>query len=387
MTPSQITASRTAAIRREGRAWQRAGVIDGPARAAIEAAYPSDGHGHAPAWRAVIFVITTVAITAAFGAFSMFLRGGGAVTWLFFGVALAAATEALERSSLRGNGAAGATSFWACVTIAAGFAELIAPRGGRGDDLTAGLLVAAVAFGVACWRWGFEAYGVFAAAALFLFLGQYPAARGLWIAAGLLLLVAAWRRRDRAALAPEHRAAMAGIFATAAVALYAAVNLFSVDRHLVESLRAAAPEPIARPGATARTAAAIATAIVPLVFLSWGIRTRRRLVLDLGAVFAALSLVTLRFYVHLAPLWVILTAAGAVLLVVALALHRTLRRAADGERAGFTARPLYTESGAFPAVAAVAGFTPGARVPPETDATNFTGGGGVSGGGGAAGSF
>ena len=62
MTPGQIAASRTAGVRREARAWERAGVIDGPTRAAIEAAYPSDGHAHAPAWRVVIFVIATVAI-------------------------------------------------------------------------------------------------------------------------------------------------------------------------------------------------------------------------------------------------------------------------------------------------------------------------------------
>ncbi len=109
--------------------------------------------------------------------------------------------------------------------------------------------------------------------------------------------------------------------------------------------------------------------------------------LDLGIAFAALSLVTLRYYVHLAPLWVILAAAGAVLLLAALWLNRTLRRSADGERAGFTARPLYAGLGALPSVAAVAGFTPEARIAPGSDSANFTGGGGVSGGGGAAGSF
>jgi hypothetical protein len=384
--PECVAASRAADVRRAARAWERAGVIDGPTRAAIESAQPSDGHPHAMAWRVAIFVIASVATVAAFAAFAGILRGGGAASWLFFGVVLAAATEALDRSSLRGNGAAGATSFWAVVTISAGFAALAEKGGGNSGEVEIGLFVAALAFALACWRWGFEVYGAFGAVAFFFLLAQFSGARALWIAAALVLLAGAFRLLDRAALAPEHRAAAAGVFGTSAVALYAAINLYSVDRRVIETVRGFHGSTL-QPSATAQAAAAFATALLPLVFLVWGIRTRRRRVLDLGAVFAALSLATLRYYVHLAPLWTILCVAGAALLILALAVNRKLRRSPDGEWGGFTARPLYSGMGALPAAAVVAGFAPEARLTPAPQPPGFTGGGGTSGGGGATGSF
>src|SRR5262249_13171781 len=66
----------------------------------------------------------------------------------------------------------------------------------------------------------------------------------------------------------------------------------------------------------------------------WGLRSRRTLVLDTGLVLAALSLVTLRFYVHLAPLWILLAVPGWALVLLALGLHRWLRRGPGGGRRG-----------------------------------------------------
>ncbi len=386
MTPEHVAASRAGEVRREARAWESAGVIDGPTRAAIEDAYPSSLHPHAPAWRILIFVVATVAIVAALGAFSVVVRGRGASTWLFFGVVLAAATEALERSSLRGNGAAGATSFWSVLTISAGFASLSAPGGSADPGIDIGLSIGALAFALACWRWGIEIYGIFATIAFFLLLARFPGGRGLWIAAALVLLAVSFRLLHRPTFAPEHRAAMAGVFGASAVALYAAINFYSLDQRLIEEIRGSRAS-AGQPSATAQAAAIVATALLPFVFLVWGVLKRRRLVLDLGAAFAALSLATLREYVHLAPLWVILCAAGAALLLLALALNRRLRRSEDGEWGGFTGRPLYSGAGALPAAAVVAGFAPDARLAPAPDSASFTGGGGTSGGGGATGQF
>jgi hypothetical protein len=385
VTPARVAASRAAAVRRAARAWERAGVIDAPTRSAIEEAHPSDAHTHAPAWRVVIFVIATVAICAAFAAFAAVVRGEGPAAWLFFGAVLAGASEAIDRSTLRGNGAAGATSFWAVVSISVGCAGL-ADSAHSGNEIEVGLLVATLAFACACWRWGYEVYGAFGAVTFFLLLARFPGARAAWVAAALLLLAPAFRRLDRSTLAPEHRCAAAGVFAVSAVALYAAVNRFSVDRRLIETLRRLDGS-AAEPAAAARTAAAVATALLPIAFLAWGIRSRRRLVLDLGLVFSALSLATLREYVHLGPLWAILCAAGATLLLATLALNRRLRRAPDGEWAGFTERPLYSGAGTLSAAAVVAGFAPDARLAPAPETTNFTPGGGSSGGGGATGSF
>ena len=90
-------------------------------------------------------------------------------------------------------------------------------------------------------------------------------------------------------------------------------------------------------------------------------------------------------YVHIAPLWATLTLSGAALAVLALAVERALRRAREGDIAGFTADPLFSDERrqhALQVVPVVAAFTPAAPGPvaPEKD---FTGGGGTFGGGGA----
>jgi len=107
-------------------------------------------------------------------------------------------------------------------------------------------------------------------------------------------------------------------------------------------------------------------------------------VLDTGIVLLALSLVTLRHYVHLAPLWAVLTLSGALLLVLALAVERALRRAAGGEIAGFTADPLFSDERrqrALQIVPVAAAFTPAPSAPAEEK--GFAGEGGRFGGGGA----
>jgi hypothetical protein len=168
------------------------------------------------------------------------------------------------------------------------------------------------------------------------------------------------------------------------VAAYAAVNVYSLEVHLLEDLgRIAARRVVASRGLI--VLAALATAAVPLAVLAWGTRSRRTFLLDTGIVLLALSLVTLRHYVHIAPLWAMLTLSGAALVVLALAIERALRRAPDGDVAGFTADPLFSDErrqNALHIVPVVAAFTPAA---PGTAAEEkgFAGGGGKFGGGGA----
>ena len=129
----------------------------------------------------------------------------------------------------------------------------------------------------------------------------------------------------------------------------------------------------------------VATAVIPLGVLGWGIRSRRTFVLDTGIVLAALSLVTLRHYVHVAPLWAALAVSGAALLALALGVERALRRAPGQERAGFTADPLFSDERrerAIEMVSVAAAFTPSAK-PPGTEEKGFAGEGGRFGGGGA----
>jgi hypothetical protein len=381
----------TAEVRDAARSWREAGAINAPTLAAIEAAHPDPRPALSPAWKVLIFFLVTVAVySVSFGAVELFhLKNVQPVfLGLLFGALLAASTEVLRGSRFAGNGSDAAASFWAIVFLLEGFALQVLREPNRDYErmLTFLPLAAALLFGAACVHWGYSAYGVLAAMALFGLLGRFPAGRLAWILVAGFLIAATFRRLDRAALTPPHRRALAGVFAVSALSLYAAVNRYSVDQRLVESLQEVSQSGTA-PSAIIRILSSVATALLPVVFLAWGIRARRTLVLDLGLVFTALSLVTLRQYVYLGPLWALLSAAGAALILGALWLNRYLRMR-GGERRGFTAAPIFggKRGHTLQAAAFVAGFA-NAPSPAGADRGDLSTGGGRFGGGGATGDF
>lgn len=383
--------SRREEMRDAASGWKKAGAIDEATLAVIEAEYPVSGRQLAAVWRVLVFLLVSVAVHALFwGVFTFVGTGTLGPACLAYGALLAIAAEVLRSSRLPGTGAPAAAGFWAVLYLSIGVAVLLMQNFHLDDGpaLTSALAFAMVAFAIACARWGYAAFGVLAAVALFLFLARFPEGRLLWIVGGALVLGAATRRVDRRRYAPPHRRALEGCLAAGAIAIYAAVNLYSLDRGLVEGLRdlsGRAPSP----PAAARLASAIATALVPgLVFL-WGLKSRRATPLRLGAVFAALSLVTLRHYARLDPLWAFLTASGVGLILLGLVLNRRLRRSPDGERRGYTASPLFRESGprGLSTAAAVVGFAPDVSPAPEPGPGDYSPGGGRFGGGGASGSF
>jgi hypothetical protein len=86
---------------------------------------------------------------------------------------------------------------------------------------------------------------------------------------------------------------------------------------------------------------------------------------------------------------VALTASGALLIAMALAVERALRRSPAGERGGVTADTLFSDERGQPllqAVPVVAAFTPEPGTP-AADEKGFTGRGGTFGGGGASEKF
>jgi len=204
--------------------------------------------------------------------------------------------------------------------------------------------------------------------------------RIFWILAGSAVSWIAAFLQDRPALAPPQRDGCRLVLAASLSAIYAAVNLYSFDHRFLESLRpSAAPPTPALPAF--RMLAILATALLPAAVLAAGWRRKRRLLVDLGLAFAALSFATLRAYVHIGPVWLVLCAAGTVLIVAAASGERYLAR----ERFGWTAESLAGEdaaaSGATALAAAVA-LSPDARPAAES---GFTPGGGRYGGGGASG--
>ena len=140
-------------------------------------------------------------------------------------------------------------------------------------------------------------------------LGRLPHGRVLWLLAGAVLTGLAARHLDDERLAPSHRIGAAVLTVIGIGAVYAAANAYSLDERLFEHLARLAPSrrDVAAwrvPGGRPRHRPA------PLAVLAWGLRSRRTFVLDTGIVLLALSLVTLRHYVHVAPLWVALSALG-----------------------------------------------------------------------------
>jgi hypothetical protein len=252
------------------------------------------------------------------------------------------------------------------------------------DGIDPVLVAAVVAWGVGAWRWGNPVFAALSAVSLFIFLGRVTHGRLLWVLVGAALAVLASRRLDEAGWAPSHRRSAMILVIAGLAAVYGAVNVYSLDQHLVEDL------PLGRfpwsrptPPRSLLVLSALATAVMPPAVLAWGLRSRRAVIIDTGIVLTALSLVTLRHYVHLAPLWVVLTLSGAALVVLALAVERMLRRATGGELAGFTAEPLFADERrmhALEVVPVAAAFT---AAPAQAAEDKGLGRGGRFGGGGA----
>jgi hypothetical protein len=381
MRSAWVDAERAAQVRGAARDWKQAGAIDAATLGAIEAEYPLSRLELARAWKVLIFVLVSVAIVGVqVGVFGFDSNGSG--RFLVYAAILAGVTELLRGSRLAGTGSDAATSFWAVVFLIVGSGVLLDAESSR-SALTATIAVAGVAWAAATWRWGFALYGAFAAFAGFFLLARFPFERVGWGVVGTALCAVSLWLSERPSLPPSRRRAFAGVFVVSALAVYAAINLYCRDEKLVESigrLSALVTEPT-----PARPLFAVATALAPIFFIVWGIRTSRRLVLDTGALLAALSFWTLYHYVRFGSLPII--AFGLALIGVALWLNRRLTRGPGQEIRGFTASPLLSaeSEAAGPAAALVAAAAAPISMPHSE--RDFSSGGGRSGGGGASGTI
>jgi hypothetical protein len=389
MRPEAIAWERAAEVHAAARGWRRAGAIDEATLERIREAFPDPCVTPGAVWRVLTGGMVAAIVLCTFVAAALGLwRSSTAIQilLLLWGAACLVVTDVLEASPRSARrGAAGATSLLGVGFFLLGLGLfLVESVRLHVDDAIDLLLVAAVCTcGLAAWRWGSPLFAGLGGVALFCYLARLPNGRILWLLAGAALSgLAAWRL-DEARLAPSHRIGAAVLTVVGIGAVYAAANVYSLDEGSLEHLARLAPSRADLPRG-ARLAAAVATVLLPLAVLAWGLRTRRTFVLDTGIVLLALSLVTLRQYVHVAPLWVVLVLAGALLVVLALAVERALRRARSGEIAGFTADPLFSDERRqqiLQVVPVVAAFTPEARAPGADP--GFAGEGGRFGGGGA----
>ena len=394
MSPAVERAERHEAVRCAAREWRRAGLIDEAARAAIERAYPDDRRRLGPVFRSLAFFFAAFAIVAAFAFVMLVVKptaATAAILALILGAGLWVATEGLKGAlRLADAGIESATALAGAISLAGGTAYLIGdvfrvadPAGVRLVALSVVLLFALTAL-----RWGSTVSAGLAMCGLGVLLTLFPLARLTWIAAALLLAPLALRGSESARLAPSRRRCCAVVLVLALIGLYVALHLGSWDAQLLERGTFLLYSPHPSPAlALPRAFFKLTTALIPMALLAHAIVTRRRLLLAIGLALGVASLITLRFYVHVADLWVVLSAAGSAVIVLALGLRRWLDSGAQHERAGWTARGLSGDAvlmrAAEMAVTVVAA-TPSANAP---EAPRFEGGGGRSGGGGASADF
>jgi hypothetical protein len=229
-----------------------------------------------------------------------------------------------------------------------------------------------------------------AALAAYALLARTDHGRVLWVVAATLASPLFLRASESVRLPPPHRHACLYALVISICAFYLAFHLGSWDHRLIESVADLRDrsEPV-RHGA-GRLLSILMTALLPVIVTGFGLATRRRLLIDLGVLLGVASAVTLRFYVHVAPVWVVLVASGAAALLAALGLRRWLAAGSDGERGGLTAHPLFDDPRRRHLVeiaGVIATVAPAARAMPAESGGTLKTGGGDFGGGGASGDY
>lgn len=410
MRADAALADRHAAVREAARAWREAGILNDDGLKEVEALFPDDRFRVGPVFRVLLFIFTLIAVQAA-GGFVFALMSSVSHAWkagpyavasLLLGLLALALTEVQIGSMRRAQGGTEAATSFAALSLLLGSAGLWLFGVLKLDDergLAFFMALVAIALFAAAWRWGYPLYGALSAAALLAMIAflplstgsdtasrLVPAVRVAWIALALIGIALLPRAADSARLPPAQRRIATGALLAFLAGLYLAVDISSFSGYWLEafSLLRFSGSPPPPPSAPLRYTAMAATALVPALTIAWGLVSRRRPVLVLGMLLAGCAAVSLRRSIHLAPLWVILTVSGALLIAVALLVRRFLEGGKDHERNGLTAEPPLEgkeRARLLELIAATAAFTPAARDLPSEP--SYQGKGGEFGGGGS----
>ncbi len=382
MRPDAAAADRDHSVRTAALEWPG---LAAATLARIDALYPDDRSRSGPAFRGLLFVFALLAGGAATGLAAVVFQS----PWVavVMGAVLLAATEAQVGAWRRADGGAeAATAFLGVALLPLGVALVLEDAFHPREVVLArvALALAVVVCCLAARRWGLSFLAVMGAAALLALLASLPRGRLLWLAIASFGTVPLLRATTARRFPPSHRLAFAGALVVLLGAGYLAVNVWSLDSGWIERIG----DQTANASAWLRALAVIATAALPALTLTAGIVRRRRLLLWAGAAMAVASAVTLRHYVHIGPLWLLLTAAGTILVAVALVVRRAIVSRVGSERWGFSVAPndagQRLENAAASAVS-MAVLTP--EVQPAEPKPDLTPGGGQFGGGGASDSF
>jgi hypothetical protein len=383
-------ADRSQEVREAARAWRKAGVIDESTLAAVNERWPDDRRRLGPAFRILVAIFTVITLWGFLGIVGVITNGKGmGGVCLVLGASLCALAD-LQLGPLRRRqgGTEAATALVGVSSVLSGIGIIILGDSDSHFDALTFFVLGGLVCAAAAYRWGYRLAALCAAGAWLGALLWLPGARLTW-AASVVALPALISASESARLPPAHRRCLEAAAAVFIVALYVALHVGSWDDGLLEGFRHGSHDLVQwLRESPLRWLSILATALIPVLLVAAGIRTRRPLLLTMGALFVIVSLVTLRTYVHVAPLWVALTVSGTALITLALAVRRWLDSSPARERGGLTAFRLFdhAKAGLVEVVGAVASFSPDARPIPEPQ-PGLEPGGGRFGGGGASGSF
>ena len=381
MRPDAVEADRRRSVREAAREWAKASAIDGATLTQIEALYADDRVRLRWGLAVLAGIATFVGGGAVILATTFTLtpsRFGASALLALFTAASAALTE-IQTGRLRRT-RAGSELATGWLTVACFFAAW-----GLAFENADGWLfgITGMVAAICAYRWGFASLAGLAAVLALVGLAYLPwGARAAWIiaCATAILLTTSRPRVER--LPPAYRQCLWLVFVVACFGLYVAVHYDLVQLGMLEMIGEG--RHAWQPGLPLVAAAAL-TAIVPIVFLVFGIRRHDRLAIVIGAVLIGVSLSTWRYHHPWIPLWLFLTAGGLACFVTAILIRRFLDRSPGRAWRGFTADPLFDDP-ARTGVVRVATVVGTLGHAPQGDRP-FQAGGGESGGGGAQGQF
>lgn len=388
MTPDQVAADRAAQVREAAVAWRAGDLIDEAGERTVRDLYPDDRVRVGTAFRVLLGIFAGLAGLAAL-ALGIMVTESEAVAWLLGPVLVAITGVLIGRGRRTQGGIEEGLSFaaWIAASVACFW---LADRGfhlGWEWELRIALVGAAATAILAAWRWGMPFYAAAGAGCLLWLLGTFDGGRWLILGTALAVTPLLAYGRGHPSAAPSHRQCLAWALVVCLAAAFLSINYYTLDHHWLEPRLAyqSAPE---EPGLLVRLAAVLGTILLPLAVLRRAVTTRDRLLLWCGLVGLALVGPTVRAYVHLAPLWLLLILVGLGVLGTAALVRRYLESGPAGERAGFTTRSLGPASvpGQVVEIAGtLASLSPAA--PESAPEPGFRGEGGRFGGGGASESF
>lgn len=393
MSPEMVAAERAREVREAAKSWRQAGFVSAFVLDRILALYPDDRLRFGPGFRALAFIFTGIGVWATVGLSMVLLKPSGSASWSALLCLWAGAcfmlTEmqigALRRAEAGAESATAYSSVLLAVFGFVAFADALTTETGSRAFMVQALGASSVLCALTAWRWGDRLLSAGAAFSGYALLAQMSQGRLLWLVVSVTLIPLCLKGARDPRLAPSHRSGAAIVGAVSILALYGAVHIWSFDQRLIESAHSYSltqtPLPL-------RPLSILATALLPPLLLIVGWRRREPLLIYSGLLLIGVSIATVRLYRAVMPLSVALVLIGAACLAVGLGVRRFLRSGDKGERAGFTADPLFDDTNRTEAIrsaVAVASFSPAAQVAPARPA--FQSGGGSFGGGGASGDY